>query len=334
MVWLSPPHQTLAVTQSAIFSLATAPLRASAAGKTLALSLSPLPRDITATLSPTSLAPGEAATLTLSASAEAALGDVAFTVQATSGAFSEAAQGTAVVIASDFSVSLEKDDIFLGAGNSTSLEVTTSPLVGPAETVAFSVGALPVGVSAAFEQDSVTAGGSTTLVLSGSLYLVASQADLRVIATSPSASHRAAMKVRSLSTPQVEITWPIRPENISGTAEILADAAVSDGTTLSRIELLVDGAPMEEASSTHSPAVLKWNTRRVRDGPHELTVRATDVAGTEGRSRGVAVWVDNKGSCGCASEGGGWETLGLIGLLAALRPRKSRALSETRAAAG
>ena len=62
----------------------------------------------------------------------------------------------------------------------------------------------------------------------------------------------------------------------------------------------------------------------VSDGEHNLVVRATDNQGGLGLSDPVAVIVQNKGDCGCSGTGGGWESLGLLGLLSTLRRRRSR----------
>ena len=67
--------------------------------------------------------------------------------------------------------------------------------------------------------------------------------------------------------------------------------------------------------------VIEWNTASVGDGPHELRVRAIDAVGTEGESTGVLVWVQNKSFCGCSSDAGAWESLGLLISLAVLRRR-------------
>jgi len=108
-------------------------------------------------------------------------------------------------------------------------------------------------------------------------------------------------------------------------APIVATAAASQGTILARLELYVDDEKVQMVTHPESPAVLDWDTRRVDDGPHELSVRATDTIGTQGNSVGVEVWVDNKGVCGCSSDAGGWEALGFLGLLAALRSSRRSA---------
>ena len=149
---------------------------------------------------------------------------------------------------------------------------------------------------------------------------------MRVTAASASASHRLTGRVRAVSAPIARITWPPRLTNLRGMAPIVAIAAASQGTILASLELYVDDDKVQMVIHPDSPAVLDWDTRRVDDGPHELSVRATDAIGTQGNSTGVLIWVDNKGVCGCSSDGGGWEALGFLGLLAALRsPARRRA---------
>jgi uncharacterized protein (TIGR03382 family) len=66
-----------------------------------------------------------------------------------------------------------------------------------------------------------------------------------------------------------------------------------------------------------------WNTESADDGPHLLVARATDAEGNQGSSQPVAVWIQNKGECGCSASGGGWEAIGLMMLLAAVRRRRA-----------
>jgi MYXO-CTERM domain-containing protein len=88
------------------------------------------------------------------------------------------------------------------------------------------------------------------------------------------------------------------------------------------MELLVDGQRIRGVFANASPATLSWDTRVVDDGPHNIVVRATDNTGGTGESLPVGVLVQNKGDCGCSAGGGGWEALGLFGLLAAIRRRR------------
>ena len=46
------------------------------------------------------------------------------------------------------------------------------------------------------------------------------------------------------------------------------------------------------------------------------------VSASTNRHEVLGVLVQNKGDCGCSAGGGGWEALGLLGLLAAVRRRR------------
>src|SRR5713101_4560016 len=325
-VWVAPGRQTLARGRTASYAISTAALRPTAAGKALALSIAPsLPAGITGSVVPASVSPGQIATLTLAAAGDAPVGEVPFTVHAAGEGTTQTGSGTAAVIANDFIAALDRAAVVIGAAGTTTLQVATSVVAGTAETVTFSAARLPLGVTATFEPASVAAGGSSTLRLSGSPFLQAGQTIIRVIAASASASHRLTARVRSVAAPIARITWPPRLTNLSGKAPIVATAAASNGIVLASLELYVDEHKVQMVTRPESPAVLDWDTRGVDDGPHELSVRATDAIGTQGNSAGVEVWVDNKGVCGCSSDGGGWEALGFLGLLAALRSSRRSA---------
>jgi len=325
-VWVSPGRQTLARGRMASYQIFTATLRPTLASDSLALSVVPsLPAGIAGSIVPASVAPGQMATLTLVAAGDAAVGEVPFAVQAVKGGTVQMGSGTAAVIANDFTAALDRTVAVIGAAGTTTFQVATSVVAGTAETVTFSAARLPAEVTATFEPASVTAGGSSTLRLSGSQILQAGQTIMRVTAASASASHRLTARVRAVAAPFARITWPPRLTNLSGMAPIVATAAASQGTILARLELYVDDEKVQMVTHPESPAVLDWDTRRVDDDSDELSVRATDTIGTQGNSVGVEVWVDNKGVCGCSSDAGGWEALGFLGLLAALRSSRRSA---------
>jgi len=325
-VWVSPGRETLARGRTATYAISTAALRPSGAGKTLVLSIvPPLPAGITGSVVPASVAAGQISTLTLVAAGDVAVGEVPFTVQATDGQTIQTGSGIAAVIANDFTATLDRAVGIIGAAGTITFQIDTSVAAGAAETVTFSASRLPASITATFEPASVAAGGSSTLRLSGSGFLQAGQTIMRVIAASPSASHRLAARVRALAAPLARITWPPRLTNLSGTAPIVATAAASQGTVLTRVELYVDDDKVQTIANPQSPAVLDWDTRGVEDGPHQISVRATDAIGTQGDSTRVPVWVGNKGVCGCSSDGGGWEALGFLGLLAAVRSSRRSA---------
>jgi hypothetical protein len=323
-VWVSPGEQTMALARTATYAISTAALNAQAAGKQLALSLSPLPAGFAASIDPRSVAPGGTATLTLSAAPDAPLGAVPFVVQATDGVQTESAAGSATSIANDFSLALDPQAVVVGALGTVTIRIATAVVAGAAETVAFSVTRLPRGFTAVFDSETVKAGDSTTLRLSGGAVVSATQSIVHVRGASASASHEVAARIRTLTAPFANIAWPTRLQNLAGTASIIGNAAASQGSSLATLDLHVDGLKVAGISTPTSPATLDFDTRKVSDGPHQLTLRAFDANGNYGDSAAVEVWVNNAGSCGCAGAGGGWQALWLFGFLAALRVSRRR----------
>jgi subtilisin family serine protease len=77
--------------------------------------------------------------------------------------------------------------------------------------------------------------------------------------------------------PSVAITSPWDGAAISNRVTIQASA--SDDTGISRMELFVDD--VLKAVKTKSALRWNWNTRKVTNGPHTITVKAFDAAGNE-----------------------------------------------------
>ena len=323
-IWITPERQTIGRGRNTTFSIGTAALRRSAAATPLALSISGLPPSLTAALERSTLFPGQETTLTISAVADAAFGVVPFSLQGAAGSTSQTRTAEVAVVASDFSLSLDPAEATVAADLTTNVLLKTSVLFGSPDLLLFTVGHLRKGVTAAIEPPGVYAGQTATLHLTGANQLSASEGRMTIVAESSVASHTIRARVRALGAPRAQISWPLPRTYMSGVEKIIASAVASQGTTLASIDLYVDGKRQQGVSSSHSPAELFWDSRRIGDGMHQLAVRATDAVGGAGDSAPVVVWVQNKGDCGCSSYGGGWETLGLLGLLAALRRRERK----------
>jgi MYXO-CTERM domain-containing protein len=323
-VWPALDVQALGRGYTAAVRLNTAPLRPSASGKPLVLTVVNVPAGVSARTDPPVVAAGDEATLLFSAAPGAALGrGQGYSVIAT------AADGAAVstsgaldVADSDFSLELERSEVLVAAGATTRLKITTAPLFGSAEVVALSASGVRSGVTASFDPPRIVAGQTSTLLLTGATGLPPGNAALTITGDAISTSHRAALHVRALEAPRAEITWPGPQNSLSGNVEVIANAITSPGTTLVGMELMVDGQRVRGVLANTSPATLSWDTRMVDDGPHDIVVRATDDTGGTGESTPVDVVVRNKGSCGCSAGGGGWEALGLFALLASVRRRR------------
>jgi hypothetical protein len=323
-IWITPERQTIGRGRNTTFTIATAALRRSAAATPLALSISGLPPSLTAALEQSTIFPGQATILTISAAADAAFDVVPFSLQGAAGSTGQTRTAEVAVVANDFSLSLDPAEARVAADLTTDVLLKTSVLFGSPDPLLFTVGHLRKGVTAAIEPPRIYAGQTATLHLTGANELSASEGRMTIVAESSVASHTIRARVRALGAPRAQISWPVPRTFIRGVEKIIASAVASEGTTLASIDLYVDGKRQQGVSTSYSPAELDWDSRRIGDGMHRLAVRATDAVGGTGDSAPVLVWVQNKGDCGCSSNGGGWETLGLLGLMAALRRRERK----------
>ncbi|MGQ9697228.1 MAG: Ig-like domain-containing protein [Armatimonadota bacterium] len=106
----------------------------------------------------------------------------------------------------------------------------------------------------------------------------------------PSAAYDGAIVLPTDETPPTaSMSGPSPGSVVCAVVEVSADG--KDDAAVARLDLLVDGTTV--ASSTSTPATLRWDTRNHQDGPHTLQVRATDTTGNVGLSSAVQVVVDN-----------------------------------------
>ncbi|HEY6908106.1 MAG TPA: hypothetical protein VI356_01965 [Myxococcales bacterium] len=310
--------------QPATVTLNTAPLLAAAVPRKLTLAISSLPRGVTGTIQPAVVSPGQTAILTLTAAADAEFGrGQGYVITATSAEGTVASSpGGLDVVDADFSMTPEQNEVVAVSGVSNTVHIDTRALFGTPETITFSAQGVRNGVVVRFDPPHILAGESADMIVTGSSGLGASSAAVTVLADAVSTSHRAVVHVRALSAPRAQITWPNAEQPVSGRAQVIASAVTSASSPLLGMELLVDGTKLEGVFANTSPAVMTWETHVVPDGEHQLVVRATDSHGGFGLSDPVAVIVQNKGDCGCSGTGGGWESLGLVGLLSVLHRRR------------
>jgi hypothetical protein len=98
------------------------------------------------------------------------------------------------------------------------------------------------------------------------------------------------------TAPTIAITDPETGSTVSGI--FLVGATATDDTRVSRVQFFIDNKPLGPAV-THPPFMTRWNTRETADGPHVLTVSATDAAGntsntdSAGKLARRTVFVDN-----------------------------------------
>ena len=103
--------------------------------------------------------------------------------------------GTESCAANDFSVSVAPTTLTLNPGTSGTATVSTTVVRGTAETVTFSTGPLPAGVTVSFSPTSVTAGGSTTVTVSAAATAGSGTVAITVVGTSPSIARTATLNL-------------------------------------------------------------------------------------------------------------------------------------------
>jgi hypothetical protein len=135
----------------------------------VALSVTGLPKGVTAGFLPTSIAaPGNgSSTLTLTETSGATSGTYAPTVSAIGGVVTKSQTLSLKVIAPSLRLRLSGTSVSLKPGSSVQLRVTTAAIDGFNSAIALSVGGLPKGVTSSFSRTSIAApgNGSRTLTL-------------------------------------------------------------------------------------------------------------------------------------------------------------------------
>lgn len=291
-VGLTPGAQSVTGGGTTSFTVDTSAVTA----ESLTLSVSGLPAGVTGSFTPSNvIASGQSATLTLSAvSTAVAVGPTSFLVTATapSGATETSTATVAVMAASnDFSLSSPSSAVGLPAGRSAPVTIATAVKSGSAETIALTISTLPSGVTAAFAPASVTAGASSTLTLTGAASLGSGSSSFQVTGTAPSATHMLGFTLTTYTPPTVAVTSPTAGATVGGLVPITATAAVSSGSSVSQIAILVDASQVGTASA--SPATVNWDSSSVADGAHQINASVTDTTGGSASSATVAVTVSN-----------------------------------------
>jgi hypothetical protein len=81
---------------------------------------------------------------------------------------------------------------------------------------------------------------------------------------------------------------------VNRTVSLTATPMAGTGTTITRVDFLVDGTVI--GTATMSPYSVKWDTTTSTDGTHSLTAKVTDSGGATATSTAVSVAVLNKPS--------------------------------------
>jgi len=171
---------TLATGNSTVITLTTAAQYGFKSA--VALSVSGLPKGITARFAPNSIpSPGNGnSKLTLAAASGAAAGTYNLTITAKGGGVTQTQRFSLTVVVPSFAFTLGASKASVGAGGSIPITVSTAALTGFKSAVALSVSGLPRGVTASFAPTGIAApgNGSSKLTLKAASSTVASTYNL------------------------------------------------------------------------------------------------------------------------------------------------------------
>jgi subtilase family serine protease len=178
------------------FTLTTAAQNFSAA---VALSVTGLPRGVTAAFSPASIAsPGSgSSTLTLTATTAATVGSATVTVTATGGGATKTLPLSVTVPAANSARASSISPATVKIGAKTNVDISGLWLSGFASTITFSASGLPKGVTATFDPARIAANdkSGTTLTLAAGTNAIAGITDLTITATSAGISRTQALSL-------------------------------------------------------------------------------------------------------------------------------------------
>jgi subtilisin family serine protease len=167
----------------------------------VALSVSGLPAQASATFAPTSIAGGAGSSqLKVTTTASVSPGSYPLTITGTSGQTTHTAAVILVVAATpDFSLAVSPTSATVTAGQSTSFTITVSAQGGFTGSVALSVAGLPSGASGSFSRNPVTGAGTSTLTVATARFTTRGTFTVRITGRSGSITRQVttALTVRS-----------------------------------------------------------------------------------------------------------------------------------------
>ncbi|HSM86829.1 MAG TPA: hypothetical protein VLT16_11780, partial [Candidatus Limnocylindrales bacterium] len=249
------------------------------------LSVSGLPPNATATLSPTSITGSGISSLTVVTAADTPAGTYTLTVTGTSGPLVRTATATLTVLAPDFSLSASPGSQIIIVGQGTSYTVTLSPINNYVGTVSFSVSGLPANTTATFNPASLLTSGSTTLSITTTAATVPGIYPLTIIGTDGVLTRTTSvtLEVDPLPTADFTIAAPsaITVKRNSSGSETVTITAVNGFT--GTVDLSISGLP-PLVTASFTPASITGSgvstltfvvDHRAKQGIYPLTVTGT-----------------------------------------------------------
>ena len=244
----SPASQTVAAGASTSFTVTSA-ASGGFSGK-IQLSVSGLPSG--ATSSVTGDPSNGGATLAVATAATAAAGTYPLTITGVSGSLTHTTSVTLVITGGstgtpDFSLSADAA-VTVAAGQSGSVNVSTSGSGGFAADVALSVSGAPSGVTASFNPAAISGGtGSSSLSLAVDPSAAAGTATLVVTGTSGSLSHSANVALTiTAAAGNADFALAVSPASVSvaaGSSAIASATVTGSGGFSDDVSLSASGAP-------------------------------------------------------------------------------------------
>jgi len=230
-VWPADGNAAIGRGRTVAIGLNTTALLPSAGSKILSLSCAELPAGVTARIDPTSVAPGQPATLTLIAASDAQTGrGQGYLIRATAEGVTASAAGVLDVVDADFALKPDRAEASVSEGGSTRVRIDTRQLFGTPETITFSASVRRRDLSLRFEPPQIVAGESAYLTVSSIAGSAPANTTIAVKADAASVSHSALIRLRAVDSPPAEVSWPaealaVRAQTGTGCGCSAADAS-------------------------------------------------------------------------------------------------------------
>jgi uncharacterized protein (TIGR03382 family) len=230
------------------------------------------------------------------------------------------------VSGADVAVALAPASVSVSAGRSSTVEVRTSLQRGLPASVELSATGAPAGVTLSFDPPVIAAGSFSVLTIMASQDAAAIVTNCTVHARFGSSTRELLLPIAVVALPTVTWVSPAAGSNLSGTATLVADAAVSRGAILQKVQFFVDGTSAGVA--TTSPGSVAWDTTLASNGPHQLSASVVDSAGNTATTAATAVIVRNGEGGSVKAQGCGSTAISplaaLLSLLWLVRRRRDR----------
>ena len=155
--------------------------------------------------------------------------------------------------ADDFSLWLDRNNVAIGPGTSTTVIVHTVVTTGAAQTIALSVSGLPAGVTGSFSPVSVAAGADSALTLTAAVNALPTSTTMTVTGTAVSGTHAAAATVTVSGNDFSMGLAPAAVTVAAGTSKILTVSTTLTSGVAESITMGVSGLPAG-VTGTFSPA--------------------------------------------------------------------------------